>query len=144
MQEWYKHYSSELPRLSDQERQIVEYLTGRIPLLLRVLIGIKKFNEEEFSRFPDLQKVDVDISNFFRARINALKEDEKDEYVLCPPVLYFSSMFLQLLRHHGSISSTISCRTGFEGLRFAVLLRWRRWNWTLHLWRRLRIHDDST
>ena len=94
MKEWYKHHLSELPRLSDQERQIVEYLTGRIPLLLRGLFGIKKFNEEEFLRSPDLLKVKVDVSIFFKARINALNEYEKDLYVLCPPVRYLSSTFL--------------------------------------------------
>jgi hypothetical protein len=142
MKEWYKHYLSKLPSLSDQERQIVEYLTGRIPLL-RVLFGIKKFNEQVFLHFPDLKKVGLDVSDFFKARINALNEDQMDEYVLCLPVRY-SSTFFQILRHHGSMYSTIFCRTGFEELvPFAVFLRRRRWNWTLHLRRRLRIHDDS-
>ena len=86
MKEWYKHHLSELPRLSDQERQIVEYLTGRIPLLLRGLFGIKKFNEEEFLRLPDLVKVDLDVSDFFEARIDTLKEHRKDRYVLGLPV----------------------------------------------------------
>ena len=94
MEKWYIHYSPELPRLSDQERQIVEYLTGRVPLLLRGLLGIKKFNEEEFLRLPDLVKVDVDVSDFFEARIRTLTEQQKDEYVLCLPVHYLSSTFL--------------------------------------------------
>jgi hypothetical protein len=86
MEKWYIHYSSKLPTLSDQERQIVEYLTGRVPLLLRGLFGIKKFNEEEFLRLPDLVKVDLDVSDFFEARIDTLKEHRKDRYVLCLPV----------------------------------------------------------
>jgi len=141
---WYIHYSSKLPTLSDQERQIIEYLTGRIPLLLRVLFSIEKFNEEEFLRFSDLVKVNWDVSTFFMERIEMLKEDQKDVYVLCLPVRYLSSTFLQILRHHGSMSSKFSCRMGFEELRFAVFLRRRSWNWTIHLRRRLRIHDDFT
>ena len=94
MEKWYIHYSFKLPTLSDQERQIVEYLTGRVPLLLRGLFGIKKFNEEEFLRLPDLVKVDLDVSDFFEARIRTLTEQQKDEYVLYLPVHYLSSTFL--------------------------------------------------
>jgi hypothetical protein len=145
MDKWYTHFSYKLPTLSDQERQFVEYITGRIPLLLRPLFKIKKFDEATFLRSPDLLKVNADVINFFMAQEKALKGCMRVEYVLSPPVRCLSSTFLQIFQHHGSMSSTISCRTGLKKLvRCAVLLCRRRSNWTLHLRRRLRIHDDST
>jgi len=109
MSKWYDHYSSKLPRLSDQEKQIVEYITGRIPLLLRPLFDMNKFNEEKFLLSPELRKVYMDVSRFFTNRIDAPKKYEVDRYVLFPQ--WFSSTFIQILCHYGSMSSTISCCT---------------------------------
>jgi hypothetical protein len=91
MDKWYTHFSYKLPTLSDQERQFVEYITGRIPLLLRPLFKIKKFDEATFLRSPDLLKVNTDVFNFFMAQEKALKGRMKAEYVLSPQ----SAAFLQ-------------------------------------------------
>jgi len=84
MNKWYTHFSSKLPTLSDQERQIVEYITGRIPLFLRALFGIEKFNEEMFLRSSDLLTVGMDVTDFFMNRQKMLEGYKKDEYVLDP------------------------------------------------------------
>jgi len=66
--QWF--YSGNLLTLSSEDRQLVEYLTGRIPLLLRSLFDFKNtaFNEQEFLNCRDLSKVNQDIVNFYRAK----------------------------------------------------------------------------
>ena len=39
MAEWVKHHTAFLPVITPEEWQEIEYLTGRIPLLLRALLG---------------------------------------------------------------------------------------------------------
>jgi len=74
--QWFNHHNHKLPQLTTNERQIVEYLTGRIPLLLRCLFDIQHFDESKFMNFPDLIKVNDDISKFFRTRKSHNKDNE--------------------------------------------------------------------
>jgi hypothetical protein len=70
MQCWYRHFSDSLPSegFGPQERLVVEYLTGRIPLLLRDLLQFKgqPYDEPKFLLSGGLQKVRRDIAEFYQ------------------------------------------------------------------------------
>jgi len=70
MEQWWKHYSSSLPspRLEEEQRLLVESLTGRIPLLLRALFQFegKPFNEHQFLASTEIAKVWDDIHSFYQ------------------------------------------------------------------------------
>jgi hypothetical protein len=63
--------------LSPEQRQVVEYLTGRIPLLLRCLLGIQNFVESDFRDIPELRKVNLDVNNFFASKYESLYDIKK-------------------------------------------------------------------
>jgi hypothetical protein len=62
---WFIHHAAKLPPLSDQERRLVEYLTGSIPLLLRPLFDHEQFDETRFVGHEDLSRVKADVIDFF-------------------------------------------------------------------------------
>src|SRR4051812_31589946 len=70
MKQWWKHYSCSLPspRLEEDQRLLVESLTGRLPLLLRALFQFagKPFNEREFLASTEIAKVRDDIYAFYQ------------------------------------------------------------------------------
>jgi hypothetical protein len=66
--QWYRHYVDKIPQLSDKNRRIVEYLTGRIPLLLRALFDGAQFDEASFMNHKDLLKVKEDVLRFFEGK----------------------------------------------------------------------------
>jgi len=68
MKHWRQHYSQKLPYLSEDDWGLIEYLTGRIPLLLRALFQFKdeKFTEHEFLASAELRKVVSDVNKFTR------------------------------------------------------------------------------
>jgi hypothetical protein len=57
----------------------VEFLTGRIPLLLRALFDITKFDEETFLGSMYLKKVEADISVYFTAKMRELKDYPREK-----------------------------------------------------------------
>lgn len=56
------------------DRKLVEYLTGRIPLLLRILIDSETFDYDRLLRHEDIRKVKDDIIEFFREKKYDLNE----------------------------------------------------------------------
>src|SRR6266487_4461772 len=70
MEQWWKHYSCSLPspRLEEDQRLLVESLTGRIPLLLHGLSQFegKPFDERQFLASRDIAKVWDDIYAFYQ------------------------------------------------------------------------------
>jgi len=70
---WFEHHPDRLPKLSENDWEVVEYLTGRIPLLLRSLFEFqdKSFDETKFLECPDLVKVNNDITSFYHTMIES-------------------------------------------------------------------------
>jgi hypothetical protein len=58
--------------LSPEQRQIVEYLTGSIPLLLRCLFNVENFVESDFRDITELRQVDLDVNDFFFTKYESL------------------------------------------------------------------------
>ncbi|KAM6502196.1 hypothetical protein JOM56_002173 [Amanita muscaria] len=81
--QWFIRHSHQIPQLSAEQRQRVEYLTGRIPLLLRCLINMNNFVESEFRNIPDLRDVTVDVEKFCRLKLASLLNDalSKERYL---------------------------------------------------------------
>ncbi|KIM48927.1 hypothetical protein M413DRAFT_15175 [Hebeloma cylindrosporum] len=48
--QWFIHHGPRIPLLSDDQRLLGEHLTGCIPLLLRCLLDLEKFDEVEFKK----------------------------------------------------------------------------------------------
>jgi hypothetical protein len=85
-EQWFKHHSSHLPVLTDEERQLVEYLTGRIPLLLCSLFEFKgkEFNQHEFMDCEDLCDVQLDVTYSFEKKRSSQNTPRMEElYVSC-------------------------------------------------------------
>ncbi|KAM6502225.1 hypothetical protein JOM56_002202 [Amanita muscaria] len=81
--QWFIYHDHQIPQLSAEQRQRVEYITGRIPLLLRCLLNINNFVELEFRDIVDLRNVTVDVEKFFRAKLASLLNDalSKERYL---------------------------------------------------------------
>ena len=78
MQEWWGHHESRLPNLDEREKERVEDITGRIPLLLRALLklGERKdtgstnltapiFKDVEFLNSAELNAVSTQVTKYF-------------------------------------------------------------------------------
>ncbi|KAF8327351.1 hypothetical protein F5887DRAFT_1274679 [Amanita rubescens] len=79
--QWFKWHGHRIPPLSDKQRQLVEYLTGRIPLLLRCLFNMPKFVELEFRKQFYLRNVKSDVDEFARTKLSLLKPLSKKWYL---------------------------------------------------------------
>jgi len=79
--QWFTHYGHLIPLLSDEQRLLVEYLTGCIPLLLRCLFDVKSFDELEFKNNSSLREVASDIDIFFRTKFVSLDLLSKERYL---------------------------------------------------------------
>ncbi|KAF8343536.1 hypothetical protein F5887DRAFT_918364 [Amanita rubescens] len=79
--QWFKWHGHRIPSLSDKQRQQVEYLTGRIPLLLCCLFKITDFSEPEFRNTPVLHNVKSDVDEFARTKLILLKGLNKEKYL---------------------------------------------------------------
>jgi hypothetical protein len=75
MRQWFIHHASKLPPLTNEQRQLIAYLTGRIPLLLRPLFDQEHFNEQHFLDNKDLYKVNVEVMDFFLQKEKELSDD---------------------------------------------------------------------
>ncbi|KAH9953864.1 hypothetical protein BGW80DRAFT_1451367 [Lactifluus volemus] len=67
-EQWFILHDRQIPRLSDEQRRLVEHLTGRIPLLLRHLFNMANFDEQKFREITDLRNVGLQVSQFFRTK----------------------------------------------------------------------------
>jgi len=82
MREWWKHYKSRLPNLEKHEKELVEDITGRVPLLLDALLDLgqrrdtdsagptmpttKNYKEVEidFLGSPELKRIVAQVEDF--------------------------------------------------------------------------------
>jgi len=65
---WFRHYSPRLPKLSSENGRLVDYLTGRLPLLLRSLFDVRNFDEQHFLTSHDLHQIRLDVVGFFNVK----------------------------------------------------------------------------
>jgi hypothetical protein len=75
MDHWFIHHAAKLPQLTSEQRQLIGYLTGRIPLLLRPLFDQENFNEQRSLDHKDLKKVNVEVIHFFIQKQTELSGD---------------------------------------------------------------------
>ncbi|KAF8221565.1 hypothetical protein L208DRAFT_1462363 [Tricholoma matsutake] len=79
--QWFILHVSRIPQLSAEQRERVEYLTGRIPLLLRCLFNMTNFDELKFRNMPDLLNVAFQVESFFRTKVCSLHLLSKQTYL---------------------------------------------------------------
>ncbi|KAF8234815.1 hypothetical protein L208DRAFT_1393487 [Tricholoma matsutake] len=79
--QWFILHGYQIPQLSAEQRERVEYLTGRIPLLLRCLFNMTEFDELEFRNMPDLRNVVLQVDSFFRTKVYPLHLLSKQTYL---------------------------------------------------------------
>src|SRR2546425_3899819 len=102
MKQWWTHHSSLLPNppLDEDQRQLVESLTGRIPLLLRALFEFRQqgipFDEDQLLQSNDFRKVKDDIFAFYQGLKEGLNWSVKKELYVpfsMPPLLTANIVF---------------------------------------------------
>jgi hypothetical protein len=71
---WFDHYADKIPALTSLERKFVEYVTGRIPLLLRALFYFqdKPFKRVEFMKCEDIAEVQTNVAQFFSQKMREI------------------------------------------------------------------------
>ena len=71
MTSWWNYHESELPPLDGDTREFVEYMTGRVPLLLRSLFQFKSgiFDRARFLQSTELVRVRKQINTFYERRL---------------------------------------------------------------------------
>ena len=70
MSAWWSNYAASLPNLDPNAQEFIEYITGRIPLLLRPLFkyGVgKEFDRAKFLCSEKLMIVQDDIYRFYQS-----------------------------------------------------------------------------
>ena len=65
--EWFAHHTAELPKGSQENRGFIEYITGRIPLLLHSLLDFKTemFDEPTFLKSTQMRLVERHVTLFY-------------------------------------------------------------------------------
>jgi hypothetical protein len=68
MEQWWKHFSTSLPRELNENKSAVEYLTGCMPLYLGALFDFKDspFDLDKFLASPDLAQICTDINQSYQ------------------------------------------------------------------------------
>jgi hypothetical protein len=109
MKWWYKHFSDSLPNkgFGKKERLIVEYFTGRIPLLLRDLLQFQgqPFNESLFLSSDGLQKVTHDIVEFYQKSQEEQTWPAREKMYAYSVLALCQHLILQVFFNHGRLSS---------------------------------------
>jgi hypothetical protein len=81
MQKWWMLHEKDLPKVDESEKEYIEDVTGRIPLLLRVLLRLGRQNFEdvksEFLKSPELSKVPLQVEDHSLKMQSKLKSDER-------------------------------------------------------------------
>lgn len=83
---WFQHYKDQLPKpeLESEEQEIVDTLSGHVPLLLRPLLKFqgKKFNQLGFLHSEELNQVGMHITQFFNDKLQSLpNKNRRDQYL---------------------------------------------------------------
>ncbi|PVF93480.1 hypothetical protein CPB86DRAFT_818794 [Serendipita vermifera] len=83
--QWLKHVKDQLPNpgLTDEEQEVVDSVTGHVPLLLRPLLEFqgKAFDQGRFLQSEEFDRVGMDIRQFFEDKIQLLHTKQKcDEF----------------------------------------------------------------
>ncbi|PVF91149.1 hypothetical protein CPB86DRAFT_878666 [Serendipita vermifera] len=82
--QWYTHYESQLPSLSQPEKNLIKYLTGWNPLLLQILFYFKgsSFDESMFMDHEAAIDIQNGVTQFFDAKMKELEQwpQEKERY----------------------------------------------------------------
>lgn len=79
--QWFIQHRDQIPHLSPEQRQQVEYLTGGIPLLLMCLTKIANYDELEFRKIPDLAHLASDVCTFAKNKLATLNTLHKEIYL---------------------------------------------------------------
>jgi hypothetical protein len=74
--QWFYHHSKNLPKFSDEQMQVVKYLSGKVPLLLRPLLGLKEFKESAYIKCKVLWSVNLAVDAFYRTKRRSLLNDD--------------------------------------------------------------------
>lgn len=85
MSQWWIKNVSKLPLMNDEQKEKIEYITGRNPLFLSFLPGSEKNFEDTFDRLKPIliQKIKIPMTNFS----NIIKSERWEMYV---SLVYFA------------------------------------------------------
>ncbi|PVF91067.1 hypothetical protein CPB86DRAFT_803090 [Serendipita vermifera] len=136
--QWFKHYARQLPSLTLQDKNLIMYLTGSVPLLLRAVFRFKKsgFDEHKFMECRDVLVIRRGVTQLFHGKMEelGLRPNEKERFlegmeaclrngrVSSTETLMFDSRYFYIRNEIGY------CTCGVVTKALMPLLRSRRFN----------------